>query len=90
MLIGDIIRANARFFPDKPGIVDEDSRFTWREFNARVNRLAQVMLAAGVCPGERAAILCENRHEFAEFIFASAKSGIVGVYINYRFKCCWV
>jgi len=85
MLIGDIIRANARIFSDKPGIIDEESRFTWGEFNARVNRLAGAMTAAGLKPGERAAILCENRHEFAEFIFASAKSGIVGVYINYRF-----
>jgi long-chain acyl-CoA synthetase len=85
MLIGDIARANARFFPDKPGIIDEDSRFTWGQFNARVNRLAQAMLAAGHRPGARAAILCDNRHEYTEFIFACAKSGIVGVYINHRF-----
>jgi acyl-CoA synthetase (AMP-forming)/AMP-acid ligase II len=85
MLIGDIIRANARLYPDKPGIIDEENRYTWSEFNARVNRLAGAMLAAGGRPGDRAAILCENRHEFAEFVFASAKSGIVGAYINHRF-----
>lgn len=86
MLIGDIIRANARLFPDKPGIIDEDTRFTWGEFNARVNRLARAMTDAGHRPGERAVILCENRHEYTEFIFACAKSGIVGVYINHRFR----
>ena len=85
MLIGDIVRANARFYADKAAIIDEDSRFTWYEFNARVNRLAQAMTRAGHRPGERAAILCENRHEYTEFIFACAKSGIVGVYINHRF-----
>jgi len=85
MLIGDIPIANARFYPERTAIVDERHCLTWSEFNSRVNRLANALLASGLRPGARAALVCENRLEYAEFLFASAKCGVVSVHINHRF-----
>lgn len=59
-----------------------EERYTWRESEARVNRLAHALRRKGLRRGERVAILSENRISFAEAIFALAKSGLVAVPIN--------
>jgi len=84
MLVGDILLRNSQWYPDKVGIIDQHTRFTWREMNSRVNRLANALLGLGLRKGDRAAIVCENRHEIGEFVFAVAKSGVIGTGINYR------
>ncbi len=84
MVIGDIVTCNARLFPNKTGIVDEHNRFTWKEVNRRVNYLANAWLGLGLTKGDRAALVCENSHQFAEFVFGVAKAGLIGVCIDYR------
>ncbi len=84
MIIGDIVVWNARLYPDKVGIVDEHSRLTWKEVNRRVNCLANAMLGLGLRKGDRVALVCGNSHQFAEFLFAVAKAGLIGVCLNYR------
>jgi len=84
MVIGDIVICNARLFPDKPGVVDGHNRLTWKEVNNRVNCLANAMLGLGLKKGDRAALICENGHQFAEFLFAVAKAGLIGVCLNSR------
>lgn len=84
MLIGDIITTNAQCYPEKVGFIDANGRYTWDEINSRVNRLSHALLSLGLTKGERVAILCDNRHEFGEFLFAIAKTGLIGVGINYR------
>jgi len=84
MVIGDIASYNARLFPNKIGIVDENNRLTWGEVNRRVNCLTNAMLGAGLKKGDRVAIICENSHQFVEFLFAVAKAGLIGVCLNYR------
>lgn len=86
MVLGDIVRSNARQFPDRLGIVDAQSRvrFTWAQVNARVNRLANAMLALGVRKGERVAIVSRNSGPCAEVLFAVAKIGAIVCPVNYR------
>lgn len=84
MLVGDIVTSNGRLFPNKMGIIDERVRLTWQQFNDRVNRLANAMLGLGLKKGDRVAIVAENRHEYPEFLFAIAKSGLISVCLNYR------
>jgi len=84
MLVGDIPYNNKQHFPDKVGIVDETARYTWRETNSRVNRLANSMIDFGLKKGDRVAIISENCHQYLEFLFASAKAGLISVTLNYR------
>jgi len=84
MLVGDIVRNNSRLLPNKMGIIDGEKKFTWRELNTRVNRLANAMLSFGYSKGERVAIISENCHQYLEFLFAAAKSGLISVTLNYR------
>jgi len=84
MVVGDIATSNARLFPNKMGIIDERVRLTWSQFNDRVNRLAEALLGLGLRKGDRVAIIAENCHQYAEFLFAVAKAGLITVCLNYR------
>ena len=84
MLVGDIVSSNARLYPNKICVVDDHVRLTWARFNDRVNRLANVLLGLGLKKGDRVGFLSENRHEYAEFLFAVAKAGFITVCLNYR------
>ncbi len=55
---------------------------TWAEHVARVNALARKMIDLGVGPGERVAILCENRPEWlvSDLAIQSAGGVSVGIY----------
>jgi long-chain acyl-CoA synthetase len=81
---------NAETRPDSIGFVDEGRRFTWRETNERVNRIANALIGLGLQQGERVGILSRNCHQFLEIYFALAKAGLVGVAINARFMAAEV
>ncbi len=82
--VGDIIRRNARRYPNKEGIVFENVRLTWEEANVRTNKLAHAIIDRGVKKGDRVAILQMNSHHSSELLFGLAKAGILSVSIRYR------
>ncbi len=84
MLIGDIVTSCARLYPNKISFIDEHGRLTWAQFNTRVNRLTHALIGLGLKKGDRVALFSENRTEYAEFLFAAAKSGFISVCLNYR------
>jgi long-chain acyl-CoA synthetase len=47
MNIRALLPRHARYRPDHLAVVFEGQRLTYREFNARVNRLANALLRAG-------------------------------------------
>ena len=84
MLVGDIVTSNSRLFPHKMGIISQKVRLSWSQFNDRVNRLANAMLGLGMKKGDRVAIISENCHEYAVFLFANAKAGLISVCLNHQ------
>jgi acyl-CoA synthetase (AMP-forming)/AMP-acid ligase II len=51
---------------------------------AAANRIAQALIAAGVQPGERVALLAKNSPELVLFYFGAFKAGAVPVPLNFR------
>ena len=87
MLVHDILARNAAYFGDDPALSVPGGRtLTWRELQARVHRLANALLGAGVRPGDRVAIYAPNCAEYVEFYFACAASGITGAALNVRLQ----
>ncbi|MBN8937871.1 MAG: AMP-binding protein [Rhizobiales bacterium] len=86
MVVGNILATAAIRFPDDPAIycAGTDRRFTFREIDQRTNRLAQGLLGLGYAKGDVVAFLCSNRAEMVEIYFALARTGIVGLPLNYR------
>lgn len=74
--------------PDKEYIVypDRDLRFTWSEFNKRVDDMAKGMLAIGVTHGTHVGVWATNVPDWLTFLFAGAKIGAVLVTINTNYK----
>lgn len=79
-----ILARAVAFFPDRPALVDGDVRLTYRELGARVNRLANALLALGLEPGDRVAILDWNSHRYAEAYYACAVAGLTFLPLNSR------
>ncbi len=57
-------------------------KISWADYAARVNALAREMIHLGLRPGERVAVLCENRPEWliADIAIQTAGAATVGVY----------
>jgi O-succinylbenzoate-CoA ligase len=64
--------------------VERGTRYTYADLNARCNRIANVLLAEGVKPGDRVAFLLMNGVEYIEAYYAVAKIGAVMVPLNWR------
>jgi acyl-CoA synthetase (AMP-forming)/AMP-acid ligase II len=84
LLLGEMMARNARKFPDKEALVYGDTRLNYRQFNARINRLAHALMDVGVKKGDKVSILAYNCNQFMETYFALAKIGGVAVPINFR------
>lgn len=84
LLVGETIARNSRKFPDKEALVYGKTRLTYRQFNARVNRLAHALLDIGIGKGSKVAILSFNCNQFLEAYYAIAKIGAVAVPLNFR------
>jgi fatty-acyl-CoA synthase len=89
MYIGDYLGRRAIYTPDKLALVDAGKnpawRFTFREMNARANRLANWLReVAGVNKGDRVAILARDGVEHLDCFFACAKLGAIHEPFNWR------
>jgi acyl-CoA synthetase (AMP-forming)/AMP-acid ligase II len=82
MNIGDIARRNAKRYPDKTALIFENQRFTFTEFNQRVNMLANALSHLGMNQGDRIAVLSEGCNQCVETCCATAKTGMVMAPIN--------
>lgn len=83
--LGDSLTLTAGKFPEKTALINfGGARFTWREFNIRVNKLANSLIKLGISKGDKVAYLFYNGSRFSETHYAVAKVGAVGVPLNFR------
>jgi len=84
MNLGQMLKVNAKKFPNAMALKDRERSFTYPEVNRRVNRLAHSLLSLGLNKGDRVAALLENSTEIVEIYLATAKTGLVIVPISFR------
>nr|WP_207756867.1 class I adenylate-forming enzyme family protein [Defluviitalea raffinosedens] len=58
---------------------------TWRVFNEKANRLANLLLKRGIKKGDKVAILLMNCLEWLPIYFGILKAGAVAVPLNFRY-----
>ncbi|MDX5894519.1 acyl--CoA ligase family protein [Rubrobacter radiotolerans] len=78
------LRRAAYMFPEHTAVVHGERRYTYRELEERVNRLASRLREAGIGKGERVAFLLPNIPPMLEAHFALPAAGVVLVAINTR------
>ncbi|MBP3716355.1 MAG: AMP-binding protein [Paludibacteraceae bacterium] len=86
--LGDWLEHWAKTIPDHEYIVysDRDLRFTWKQFDERVNNFAKGLLALGVKKGSNVGIWAYNVPDWLTFLYATAKIGAVLVTVNTNYK----
>lgn len=86
--MGGILEKYALESPDKEFIVypDRNLRFTYSEFNERVDALAKGLMAIGVKKDSKVGLWANNVPDWTTFLFATAKLGAVLVTINTNYK----
>src|SRR3990170_848701 len=75
---------SAYVFPDKLAVVHGRRRYTYRQLEERVNRLASGLRAAGLQKHDRVAFLCPNIPAMLEAHYGVPAAGGVLVAINIR------
>jgi fatty-acyl-CoA synthase len=77
-------RHAAQLFGRKEGVVCEDLRFTYKEFNERCDRLSQALLKLGLKKGERVAYLSFNCHRLLEAYYGVPQIQAILLPLNIR------
>ena len=72
---------HARTHPDKPAVIAARSgeTITYAELDARSNRLAQLLWAEGLRPGDHLALFLENHLSYFEVAWAALRSGLFAI-----------
>jgi acyl-CoA synthetase (AMP-forming)/AMP-acid ligase II len=85
MNIGMIANRSARRYRDRVAVFDDRRELSYRELDARSNRLANYLLEGlGLNRGDRVAFFAHNRFEVAEVLLGCAKAGVVYIGLNFR------
>ena len=79
MEIGNLVKRNARYNPDKLALIFEDQHYTFQQLNENVNKLCNALHDRGLKKGDKIATLLPNCVELLEGYWAAAKTGIVVV-----------
>jgi len=75
---------SAAVYPEKVAVVHGDKRYSYREFQNRVHRFANGLIAAGIGKGDKVAMICPNIPPMLEAHFAVPLIGAALVTINIR------
>src|SRR5215211_6259319 len=74
----------AAVLADQPALLADGARWTFGELDRWAGALARGLLARGVAPGDRVALLLRNRPEFVALAHAAPRAGVVLVPLNTR------
>jgi acyl-CoA synthetase (AMP-forming)/AMP-acid ligase II len=81
---GDITRVHARARADGVALHFQGRETTYRELDERASRVANGLIALGLKPGARVALLAKNTDLFFELHQGCAKADVVLVPVNFR------
>lgn len=85
-LLGQLPRVAAAAWEDQTALVFKEQRWTYRQFEEEVQRVAAALAQAGVRPGDRVALWLPNCPELQFLLFAITRIGAVAVPLNTRYK----
>jgi long-chain acyl-CoA synthetase len=86
--LGYFFDESVQRLPDKIAIIDlfggRERCSTYRQLDARMNCIANMLARLGVRAGERVAMVVDNRVEFIEFFFGAMRMGAIPLLLNTR------
>ena len=83
--LADLFEIVVDTVPDRLALVSGSVRHTYRDLEARTNRLAQALQARGLKAGDHVGLQLYNGHQYFESMLALLKIRCVPININYRY-----
>jgi fatty-acyl-CoA synthase len=86
--LGELLEKWAHESPDNEFMVypDRNLRFTYSQFNDRVDKLAKGLLSRGIKQNDKVGVWATNVPDWSTFMFATAKIGAIMVTVNTSYK----
>ncbi|KRD05736.1 acyl-CoA synthetase [Mycobacterium sp. Root265] len=82
--LSDVCRENARRFPQGVAAIDGDIRYSWPEFDRRIDQVARMLADQGVVAGDRVLWIAQTSVRFLELMLACARLGVMICPVNWR------
>ena len=84
LLIKSLLLSGVRQHPGREIVYADRLRYDYRTLNQRIHRLANLLTASGIGPGDTVALLDWDSHRSLECFFASLHAGGVIAPLNHR------
>ncbi|HEX3782592.1 MAG TPA: long-chain fatty acid--CoA ligase [Pseudonocardiaceae bacterium] len=84
--LASLLEDSAGRWPTRDALVCDDTRLTYAEVDAATNRIANLLVEAGIRPGDRIALSCINIPQFPIIYYGILKAGAVVVPMNVLLK----
>ncbi|WP_273847554.1 class I adenylate-forming enzyme family protein [Rubrobacter calidifluminis] len=84
MILRDMLERAASRYPESLAVVDGERRYTYAEWNERVDSVACALRGLGVRKGDRVVQLLKNREENCAVHMACQKLGAINTPLNFR------
>jgi acyl-CoA synthetase (AMP-forming)/AMP-acid ligase II len=82
--LSTLLAQTAALFPDRPGLIQGERSWSWRELDASVDALVQGLRALGIGPGDKLLVQSRNNRAMFESGWAAFRLGAVWVPTNFR------
>ncbi len=88
LTLGGLLEENVRKYPDHEALVfsDRNLRYTFSQFNERVDKIAKGFLALGIGKGDHIGLWATNVPDWLTITFAAAKIGAVLITVNTSYR----
>lgn len=73
-------------YPQRRAVICDGKSLTWRGFEDRSARIAQLLVAHGLTADSKAGLYLHNSNEYQEAQFGILKIGACPINVNYRYK----
>ena len=80
--LGSLVAHSAGRHPDRTALIHDDERWTYEELGRLVRQFAGELLAGGLAPGEKVAVMAPNGFAFIVAYFGTLHAGGVVVSLN--------
>lgn len=84
--LATLLENSAAAYPERTAIVLGDTRLSYAQVNGAANQVANLLLARGVKPGDKVALMCPNLPYFSLVYWGILKAGATVVPLNVLLK----